>query len=136
MVPRVDMSYLSTTWSVERNIEVANENGHSRYPLCEGDPDKIDGMVRAQDLLQLVHQPHLTIRSIMREVLRIPETKSVDQLLREFQHRRIHMAIVLDEYGGTAGLITLEDVLEEIVGEIQDEDKIEPPKIVKLGDGS
>jgi CBS domain containing-hemolysin-like protein len=135
MVPRVDIAYLSTTWPVERNIEVANRYGHSRYPLCEGDPDKIVGMVRAQDLLQLVQQPKPDIRSIVREVLAIPETKSVDQLLREFQHRRIHMAIVLDEYGGTSGLITLEDVVEEIVGEIQDEDTIEPPKVVKLGEG-
>jgi CBS domain containing-hemolysin-like protein len=135
MVPRVDIIYLSTTWPIERNIEVASTQGHSRYPLCEGDPDKVIGLVRAQDLLQLVSQPRPDIRSIVREALVIPETKSVDQLLREFQHRRIHMAIVLDEYGGTSGLITLEDVLEEIVGEIQDEDTVEPPKVIKLGDG-
>src|SRR5207248_10604744 len=79
--------------------------------------------------------PQADIRSIVREPLVIPETKSIDQLLREFQHRRVHMAIVLDEYGGTAGLVTLEDVLEELVGEIQDEDTFEPPKIIRLAEG-
>jgi CBS domain containing-hemolysin-like protein len=135
MVPRVDIIYLSTTWPLDRNVRVASEAGHNRYPLCEGDPDKVVGMVRAQDLLRLVQQQDPEIHSIVREVLAIPETKSVDQLLREFQHRCIHMAIVVDEYGGTAGLVTLEDVIEEIVGEIQDEDKVEMPKIQNLGGG-
>jgi CBS domain containing-hemolysin-like protein len=135
MVPRVDIIYLSTTWPLDGNIAVANEHGHARYPLCEGDPDRVVGMVRAQDLVKLMHQREPEIRSIAREMLFVPETKPVDQLLREFQRRHIHMAIVLDEYGGTAGLVTLEDVIEEIVGEIQDEDKVEPPRVLKLGEG-
>jgi CBS domain containing-hemolysin-like protein len=132
MVPRVDMAYLSTTWPLEKNLEVVNRHGFTRYPLCEGDADHVIGMVHVKDLLQLHEGPDADIRRIMRGILMVPETKSIDQLLREFQYRKMHMAVVLDEYGGTAGLVTLEDVLEEIVGEIQDEFEQEEPEVVPL----
>jgi CBS domain containing-hemolysin-like protein len=132
MVPRVDMAYLSTTWPLEKNLEVVNEHGFTRYPLCEGDADHVIGMVHVKDLLQLRETASPDVRRIMRGILMVPETKSIDQLLREFQYRKMHMAVVLDEYGGTAGIVTLEDVLEEIVGEIQDEFEHEEPEIQAL----
>jgi CBS domain containing-hemolysin-like protein len=135
MVPRVDMIYLSTEWSLQKNIEVATQGAHSRYPVTSDGPDNIIGFARSQDLLPLAGQPDAPIDPIVRDILRVPETKPVDQLLREFQARRLHMALVIDEFGGTAGLVTLEDVLEEIVGDIQDEDAVETPPIERLGDG-
>jgi CBS domain containing-hemolysin-like protein len=97
-------------------------------------PDSVVGFARTQDLLQLAGQKEADLTTIVREVLRVPEGKPVDQLLREFQARRLHMAMVVDEFGGTAGLVTLEDVLEEIVGEIQDEDAVEAPPIERLSE--
>lgn len=134
MVPRVDIVFLSTAWSLEKNIEVANRGAHSRYPVVENGPDSVVGFVRAQDLLKLAGQPDAQITAVVREMMRVPENKPVDQLLREFQARRLQIALVVDEFGGTAGLVTLEDVLEEIVGEIQDEDAVEAPPIEPLGE--
>jgi CBS domain containing-hemolysin-like protein len=133
MIPRVDMVYLSTTWPLERTMAVVNEHGFTRFPLCDGDADHVIGMVHVKDLLTLAAREASDLRSISRELLMVPETKSIDQLLREFQYRKMHMAVVLDEYGGTAGLVTLEDVLEEIVGEIQDEFEQPRPEVVELG---
>jgi CBS domain containing-hemolysin-like protein len=133
MIPRVDMVYLSTTWPLERTMAVVNERGFTRFPLCDGDADHVIGMVHVKDLLTLATREAPDLRSIARELLMVPETKSIDQLLREFQYRKMHMAVVLDEYGGTAGLVTLEDVLEEIVGEIQDEFEQPRPEVVELG---
>jgi CBS domain containing-hemolysin-like protein len=132
MITRVDMVYLSTTWSRVRIMSAVNEHGFTRFPLCEGDPDHVIGMVHVKDLLILERRESFDLRSIARELLMVPETKSIDQLLREFQYRKMHMAVVLDEYGGTAGLVTLEDVLEEIVGEIQDEFEQPHPEVVEL----
>jgi CBS domain containing-hemolysin-like protein len=136
MVPRVDIIFLSTTWPVEKAIEVATRGAHSRYPVTENGPDSVVGFVRSQDLLQLACKPEARLSEIVRDVLRVPETKPVDQLLREFQASRLHLALVVDEFGGTAGLVTLEDVLEEIVGEIQDEDADEAPRVERLPDGA
>ena len=121
MVPRVDMVYMSTDWSFERNLEVATSHTYSRFPLCEGDPDHVIGMIHVRDLLPLSNRGGGDLRAIAREILSVPETKPIDQLLREFQYRKMHMAVVLDEYGGTSGMVTLEDVVEEIVGDIYDE---------------
>lgn len=132
MVPRVDMVYLSTTWPLERVMAVVNERGFTRFPLCEGDPDHIVGMVHVKDLLALSGQESPDLRSIARQLLMVPESKPIDQLLREFQARRKQMAVVLDEFGGTAGLVTLEDVLEEIVGEIEDEFEQPPSRVQEL----
>jgi CBS domain containing-hemolysin-like protein len=93
-------------------------------------------MVHVKDLLKLREGPDTDIRRIRRDILMVPETKSIDHLLREFQYRKMHMAVVLDEYGGTAGLVTLEDVLEEIVGEIQDEFEQEEPEIQPIDENT
>ena len=131
MVPRVDMVYLSTTWSLARNVEVSVESGFTRYPLCEGDRDHVIGMVHIKDLLAISHTPDADIRTIKRDIVGIPETKPIDELLKELQKSHTHQAVVVDEYGGTAGLVTLEDIIEELIGEIQDEHD-DPPPFVPL----
>ena len=133
MVPRVDMVYLSTTWPIARNIEVASENGFTRYPLCEADRDHVVGMVHIKDLLAIAGDPNADIKSIKRDIIGIPETKPIDELLKELQKSHTHQAVVVDEYGGTAGLVTLEDIIEELIGEIQDEHD-EPPPLLPLDD--
>lgn len=133
MVPRVDIVYLSTTWTIGKNVEIAVDNGYTRYPLCEGDRDHIIGMVHIKDLLAIAGDPDADIMSVKREIPVVPENKPIDELLRELQKSHGHQAVVMDEYGGTAGLVTLEDILEELVGEIQDEyDR--PAPIEKLAD--
>jgi CBS domain containing-hemolysin-like protein len=133
MVPRVDMTYLDATWPLEKCLEVTRNHTYTRYPLCEGDPDRVKGMIHVKDLVTL--PPNGDIRSVMRGILYVPETKSIDQLLREFQFKKMHMAVVVDEYGGTAGIVTLEDVLEQIVGEIHDEFEEPDPDFQPLDDG-
>jgi len=131
MVPRVDIVYLATNWPIIKNVEMAVENGFTRYPLCENDRDHVVGMIHIKDLLAISGQPNADIRSIKREIIGIPETKPIDELLKELQKSHTHQAIVVDEYGGTAGLVTLEDIIEELIGEIQDEHD-EPPPLLSL----
>lgn len=121
MVPRVDIIYLSTTWSTQENVNIAVDSGYTRYPLCEGDKDHIIGMIHIKDLLAISAVPNGNIRTVMRPIINIPETKPIDELLKELQKSHSHQAVILDEYGGTSGLVTLEDIIEELIGEIQDE---------------
>jgi len=123
MVPRIDMVAIEVNTSIADALEVIIQAGHSRIPVYEGTIDNIVGILYAKDLLQYWRHDirHLDLRDILRDVYYIPETKKVDELLQELQQRKVHIAIVVDEYGGTAGLVTIEDILEEIVGEIQDE---------------
>jgi putative hemolysin len=137
MVPRIDIVAVDVQTPPEEVVRVIAETGHSRIPVYEGTVDAILGLVYAKDLL--LHLQCDGSRRPLREMLRpayfVPETKKVDDLLREMQQRRIHMAIVVDEYGGTAGLVTVEDILEEIVGEIQDEYDAEEPSFEQVGEG-
>ncbi len=123
MVPRIDMVAVEVNTSIMDALDVVIQAGHSRIPVYEETIDNIVGMLYAKDLLQYWRNdtPSLSLREILRDVYYIPETKKVDELLQELQQRKVHIAIVVDEYGGTAGLVTIEDILEEIVGEIQDE---------------
>ncbi len=122
MAPRIDIFALEISTPLEEIIEDAKKNGHSRIPVYNESIDKIVGILYLKDLfLKNCENQPFQIDSIIREPFFVPETKKVDELLREFKANKIHMAIVVDEYGGTAGLITLEDIIEEIVGEIQDE---------------
>lgn len=134
MVPRVDMAFLTTALSLQENIGRANEEGYTRFPLCDPDADHVIGMVHIKDLLSVAGREDATIRDARRDILVVPETKPLDTLLREFQSSHIHMALVLDEWGGTSGIVTLEDVLEEIVGDIQDEHQHEHPEVQSAGD--
>ena len=122
---------------MEQAIDTVIEEGHSRIPVYEKTIDEIIGILYAKDLLPFLKgsvDERPSLRSILRTPVFVPESMSVDDLLHEFQRRKVHIAIVLDEYGGTAGLVTIEDLLEEIVGEIQDEYDEEEPMIVQLSD--
>jgi CBS domain containing-hemolysin-like protein len=132
MVPRVDMVYLDATWPLDRSLQVATNHTFTRFPLCEADPDHVIGMIHIKDLARLAQTGERDIRTIRRDIIFVPESKSIDQLLREFQLRKMHMAAVLDEYGGTAGIATLEDVLEQIVGEIHDEFEEPDPEVQRV----
>jgi len=126
MVPRIDMISLDAADSIETAVATVNATLHSRIPVHEGSVDRVTGLLYAKDLLALVEEGRLvsrgkTVGDLARPAYFIPESKKIDEVLAEFRHSRIHMAIVIDEYGGTAGLVTMEDVLEEIVGEIEDE---------------
>lgn len=114
------------------------DTGHSRFPVFEGSRDNIIGMLMAKDLLKLQRAPELNLRALLRPAEFVPESKGLNELLREFRSNRSHMAMVIDEFGRTAGLITIEDVLEEIVGEIEDEfdDEDTESSIFTLADGS
>ncbi|MEK8085099.1 transporter associated domain-containing protein [Aquabacterium sp. A3] len=114
------------------------ETAHSRFPVFEGQRDNIIGILMAKDLLKLQRAPELNLRTLLRPPLFVPESKGLNELLREFRSNRSHLAIVIDEFGKTAGLITIEDVLEEIVGEIEDEfdDEDGDASIFTLADGS
>ncbi|MGO8670267.1 MAG: hemolysin family protein [Capsulimonadaceae bacterium] len=136
MVPRVDMVYLDTQCTLGENLANAIENGYTRYPLCEGDSDHVLGMIHIKDLLAIAGNPAADIRTIMRPILAIPETKPIDELLKELQKSHSHQAVVRDEYGGTAGLVTLEDIIEELIGEIQDEHDEPPPLEDVSGDAT
>ncbi len=130
MVPRTDMIVLRSDASIDEALETILKAGYSRIPLYEGDTDNIVGVLYAKDLLKRTRSPNGSkVSSMGRAPLFVPEQKKVADLLREMQSQRIHMAIVVDEYGGTAGLVTIEDVIEEIVGEIVDEYDQEEPLV-------
>ena len=123
MIPRSQMVTISAEYSIDRAASEIIKSGHSRYPVIHEDKDHIEGILLAKDLLKFVvnQDKNAKLTDIIRPAVVVPESKHVDRLLKEFQQCRYHMAIVVDEYGGTAGLVTLEDILEEIVGEINDE---------------
>ena len=137
MVPRIAMAALPVTASFEEAIDTVVEEGHSRVPVYEDSVDEVVGILYAKDLLPYLKPdalPRPALRSLLRAPVLVPESMTIDDLLHEFQRRKVHIAIVLDEYGGTAGLVTIEDLLEEIVGEIQDEYDVEEPMVVRLSD--
>ena len=143
MVPRPDVAFLFAERSLAENIAIAEKHGFSRYPLIDGSPDNIIGVVHIKDLFATltprelerdVQSAILTELAQRREVITVPETKLIDNLLREFQQRRLKMAIVADEYGGTAGIVTLEDIVEELVGDLQDEFDRSAPEMEPAGE--
>jgi putative hemolysin len=137
MVPRTAISGLPASASFEEAIDEVMEDGHSRVPVYEGSIDEVIGILYAKDLLPFLKDgsgPRPALRTLLRTPVFVPESITIDDLLHEFQRRKVHIAIVLDEYGGTAGLVTIEDLLEEIVGEIQDEYDEEEPMVVRLSD--
>ena len=119
-------------------LKVVIDTGHSRFPVYEGQRDNIIGILLAKDLLKLQRSPDLNLRTLVRQPVFVPESKGLNEVLRDFRATRNHLAIVIDEFGNTAGMITIEDVLEEIVGEIEDEfdDKDIESSIYTLADGS
>ena len=136
MTPRTDLFALPVGTPWQEACARIVEAGHTRVPVYERDIDHIIGVLYAKDLLQLVSQDReKPLREMMREPCFVPETKPLDDLLRQFKRRKVHLAVVLDEYGGTAGIATIEDLLEEIVGDIADEyDQDEPEEMKRLSD--
>ena len=137
MVPRADIVYLSLLRPLAQNLDTIRQSQHTRYPLCGDDVDHVVGMIHAKDLFQPTEglRDASDLMKIKRDILFVPENRPLEALQRDFQQRRVHMAIVVDEYGGTSGLVTLEDILEEIVGEIQDEFDTEAPRMESTPDG-
>ena len=137
MVPRVAIAAVGADTTLEQAIDLVVEVGHSRIPVYHESIDEIVGILYAKDLLPYLKSasgPPPALRKLLRPPVLVPESMTVDDLLHEFQRRKVHIAIVLDEYGGTAGLVTIEDLLEEIVGEIQDEYDVEEPMVERLSD--
>lgn len=135
MVPRVDMSAVEISTPISQVAEKMNEAGHSKLPVYRDSLDHIAGIVYSMDLIRVLATGDMgaaTLRELLRPPLLIPESKTLEGLLREFQDQRVQMAIVVDEYGGVSGLVTVEDLLEEIVGEIEDEFDIDEPEVVDL----
>jgi CBS domain containing-hemolysin-like protein len=133
MVPRSDVVFLDLEKPIEENLELARKTGHTRFPLCQGDLDHVVGLVHIKDLFRAREQP-TSLERVRREIIFVPETQPLELLLRRMRQNRLHMAAILDEYGGVSGIVTLENLIEEIVGEIQDEFDFERPEVVKVGD--
>ena len=134
MIPRSQMATIDIDDSVEDMLPILLENNHSRYPVVNEDKDHIEGILLVKDLLQYALDTNKTdwhLRDVLRPAVIIPESKRVDALLKEFRQKRYHMAIVVDEYGGVSGLVTIEDILEQIVGEIEDEHDDEEENDIK-----
>ncbi len=138
MVPAPRMDLLDIAADYDELLAIVIGTAHSRFPVYDGGRDNIIGILMAKDLLKLQRAPELNLRTLLRPAVFVPESKRLNELLRDFRSNRNHLAIVIDEFGNTAGLITIEDVLEEIVGEIEDEfDERELESgIVTLADGS
>ena len=132
------MDLLDIDAPYEQLLHVVIDTGHSRFPVYEDRRDNVIGILMAKDLLKLQRAPELNLRTLLRPAVFVPESKGLNELLRDFRSNRNHLAIVIDEFGNTAGLITIEDVLEEIVGEIEDEfdEKDGESDIYTLADGS
>jgi CBS domain containing-hemolysin-like protein len=138
MVPRTDMACISLDTSFRDVLSSIIDCGHSRIPVFDGTIDNVVGLVYAKDLLKYwgLDESAVELRKILRTPYFIPETKNLEELLHEFKKKRIHIAIVIDEYGGTSGLVTIEDLLEQIVGDIQDEYDLEEEWVVEGDDGA
>lgn len=134
MVPRIDIKAVEVNATIDELLDVITTAGHSRVPVYEETIDNIVGIIHAKDLLRILYENRrdVPLREIMRPPYVIPENKMVNELLAEFKRHKIQMAIVVDEYGGTAGLVTLEDLIEEIVGDIMDEYDVEEPQLVTI----
>lgn len=138
MVPPSRMDLLSIDADYDDLLHAVIDTGHSRFPVYDGERDNVIGILMAKDLLKLQRAPGLNLRTLLRPAVFVPESKRLNELLRDFRSNRNHLAIVIDEFGNTAGLITIEDVLEEIVGEIEDEfdEQEQENGIYTLADGS
>jgi len=138
MVPRPEIKGISLDDPPSEAVRVLIESGHTRLPAFHGDLDHIEGLLYAKDLLRFWGRPdaQIDLAALLREPYFIPESKPIDELLREFQKQRLHIAVVIDEYGGTAGLITLEDIVEVVFGEIADEHDASEQPPQRTADGA
>jgi CBS domain containing-hemolysin-like protein len=136
MVPRTDAVFASAETKVPDIVQVIIQSGHSRIPIYQSSIDNVIGTVHAKDLLSHCNLEDLDVRSIVRAPYFIPETKKISEVLKDLRDNKSHLAVVIDEYGGTAGILTLEDIIEEIIGDVMDEYDDEEKLIVEHEDGS
>jgi CBS domain containing-hemolysin-like protein len=133
MVPRNEVVYLDTERPLDRNLRRARESGHTRFPLCNGNLDEVVGLIHIKDIFRAGTLPE-GLTAVQRDITLVPETLSLDRLLRRMRREHVQMCAVLDEHGGISGIVTMENVVEEIVGDIQDEFDLEEPEIVARGE--
>ncbi len=136
MVPRIDVVSLSIDMNSADLYQKIIDSGHSRFPVYQETIDNVTGILYAKDLLiNLAQKNSLDIKSLSRSAYFVPESMKLDALLREMKRRRVHIAVVVDEYGGMSGIVCMEDILEEIIGDIQDEFDNEREDVIKIGEG-
>ncbi|MCL2765367.1 MAG: hemolysin family protein [Treponema sp.] len=136
MVPRTDTVFLSADDSEEELLTIISENEHSRYPVYKDTVDNVIGILHVKDVLKaLVNNKPIDINVLVRKPFFVPVSKHIDDLLRELRRKKIHIAVVVDEYGGVSGIVSMEDIIEEIIGDIQDEFDHETDDVVDLGGG-
>jgi CBS domain containing-hemolysin-like protein len=141
MVPRTEIVWIESDKTLQQALSLSLRSGFSRIPVIGEDSDDVIGVIYLKDVARRIHvsqevAPEETVRTLMRKPFYVPESKPADEVLKEMQAARVHIAMVIDEYGGTAGLVTIEDILEEIVGEITDEYDTGIPEVEKLDDGA
>lgn len=138
MVPRTDMICVDADEPFSRVLDAVLKSGHSRIPVYKENNDNIIGLVYAKDLLRYWGQPidEIRLEEVLRQPFLVPESKQVSELLKEFRQTQVHIAIVIDEYGGTSGLVTIEDLIEEIVGDIRDEYDLEDEWLIEEANGT
>lgn len=132
--PRGDVVFLDIEEPFAENLSRARKSGHTRFPLCRGHLDRAFGLVHVKDLMGLIDDAESDLNKIKRELLSVPEMMSLEKLLELFQNRHAHLALVLDEYGGAIGIVTLDNIIEELVGEIQDEFDAEEPSVQRVSE--
>ncbi len=137
MVPRIDVVFLPVDATQEEILTTVRSCGHSRIPVYRESIDEVIGVLYVKDLLQALmkHEP-INLEAIIRKPFFVPDSKRIDSLLREFKRRHVHIAIAIDEYGGVSGIVCMEDIIEEIVGDIQDEFDNETEEVIKLSEGT
>lgn len=135
MIPRIDVDFINLHTTEEELYEKIAESGHSRFPVYSDSIDNVIGILYVKDLIKVIakHEP-VDLEKIIRKAFFVPESKRIDSLLREFKRRHVHIAVAIDEYGGISGIVCLEDIIEEIVGDIQDEFDNENEDILPVGD--
>jgi len=137
MVPRIDTFFVSVDADEEELLSRIVESGHSRFPVYEETIDNVIGILYVKDILKnLVRDVPIDARKLARKPFFVPESKRIDELLREFRRRKVHIAVVVDEYGGVSGIVSMENIIEEIIGDIQDEFDNEKEDILELGGGT
>ena len=137
MIPRIDVVFVSMDMPLEEILKKVIESSHSRFPVFEETIDNVVGILYAKDLLRIiVTKQNIEMEKIIKPPYFIPESKKINSLLHEFKRRKVHIAIAVDEYGGVSGIVSLEDIIEEIVGDIQDEFDEEEEDIIKIDDNT
>ena len=136
MIPRIDVDFLPINTEYRELLDKVVESGHSRFPVYEDSIDNVVGILYVKDMLRLIARgKEVKVAEIIKKPFFVPESKRIDSLLMEFKRKHVHIAVAIDEYGGTSGIVCMEDIIEEIVGDIQDEFDNEREDITKLGEG-